>query len=86
MNNKGVSAIVGVVLMILITLAISATVYVYVDSFIHQTQEQQDFLTKCFKESNWNLPKNTTINSEKRKETCYGYHDTGAGQEALRNG
>jgi flagellin-like protein len=61
MNNKGVSAIVGFVLMILITLAISVTVYVYIDSFIHQTQKQQDFLTKCFNESNWNLPKNTTI-------------------------
>ena len=34
MNNKGVSAVIGVILMIAITVAIASTVYVYVSGMI----------------------------------------------------
>ena len=34
-NNKGVSAVIGVILMVAITIAIACTVYIYVDNVMH---------------------------------------------------
>ena len=39
MNNKGVSAVIGVILMVAITVAIAATVYVYITDSIYNEEE-----------------------------------------------
>lgn len=42
MKNKGVSAIIGVILMVAITVAIAATVYVYVENLMQEQEEEPE--------------------------------------------
>jgi flagellin-like protein len=51
MNNKGVSAVIGVILMVAITVAIAGTVYVYVSNMIGSSTTYEyigtiDYLTE----------------------------------------
>lgn len=50
MNNKGVSAVIGVILMVAITVAIAGTVYVYVSNMIGSSTYEYigtiDYLTE----------------------------------------
>ena len=39
MNNKGVSAVIGIILMIAIAIAITSTVYIYVDGILNTNEE-----------------------------------------------
>lgn len=39
MNKKGVSAVIGVILMVAITVAIAGTVYVYVSDILYDNEE-----------------------------------------------
>ena len=41
MNNKGLGAVMGVILMVAITIAIAVVVYVYVTNFDYITEEEQ---------------------------------------------
>jgi flagellin-like protein len=38
MNNKGVSAVIGVILIVAVTVAIAVTVYVYVDNLLYSDE------------------------------------------------
>ena len=45
MNNKGVSAVIGIILMVVITVAIALTVYVYVDSLLREPEIERVYIS-----------------------------------------
>lgn len=46
MNNKGVSAVIGVILMIAITVAIASVVYVYVSGMMYNTSPRYEYVVE----------------------------------------
>ena len=43
MNNKGVGAVIGVILMVAITVAIATATYLWIDNMIGESEVQEEF-------------------------------------------
>ena len=79
-NKKAVSAVIGVILMVAITVVIATTVYVYVAGMVNSEEEQQ-MITNALENMNWDfmllIPEEYTMSDVDVKYVSLKAYDDG---------